>query len=146
MFPDHSDDQAEEIRRRATTGFPSPVEDDAVGPLDLNRLLVAHPAATFFLLVRGDGLAEQGVREGDIILVDRAAPVRRESLAVVILEGELRLRQIRRQGRRISVVLLPQDAPHAVILPDAQLWGVVVYALRPLARPFSHRFWETVQT
>ena len=42
-----------EVRRpvfasRISAGFPSPADDFIEGSLDLNKHLVAHPAATFF--------------------------------------------------------------------------------------------------
>ena len=47
-----------EVRRpvfasRISAGFPSPADDFIEGSLDLNKHLVAHPAATFFLRVVG---------------------------------------------------------------------------------------------
>ena len=37
-------------------GFPSPAEQYVERPLDLNELLVARPAATYFVRAAGDGL------------------------------------------------------------------------------------------
>jgi DNA polymerase V len=41
-------------------GFPSPAEDYLDRALDLNELLIAHPAATFFIRVAGDSMQNSG--------------------------------------------------------------------------------------
>lgn len=53
-------------------GFPSPAEDYAEQHLDLNRHLIAHPAATFFLRVAGDSMKNAGIFHGDLLIVDRS--------------------------------------------------------------------------
>ena len=53
-------------------GFPSPAEDYLEGKLDLNKHLIKHPSATFFVKVTGDSMIEVGIHEGDMLIVDRA--------------------------------------------------------------------------
>ena len=40
--------------------------------LDLNTLLIPSPLTTFFMRVRGHRLHDWGVRDGDLLLIDRA--------------------------------------------------------------------------
>ncbi len=55
-----------------SAGFPSPAEDDLEGVLDLNRHLIKHPTATFFVRVSGDSMIDAGIHQGDLLVVDRA--------------------------------------------------------------------------
>ena len=55
-----------------SAGFPSPAEGYIEGRLDLNRHLIKHPAATFFVRVAGDSMIDAGIHPGDILVVDRA--------------------------------------------------------------------------
>ena len=41
---------------RVPAGFPSPADDHVEGRLDLNRHLIRHPAATFFVRASGDSM------------------------------------------------------------------------------------------
>jgi DNA polymerase V len=41
-------------------GFPSPAESDKEAELDLNELLIKHPAATFFVRVSGSSMVKAG--------------------------------------------------------------------------------------
>lgn len=82
-------DPAAHIRWLATTGFPSPGED--------------YFAASYFMIVSGDGLRFSGIWEGDIILVDRAAPLRHQSV-VANMKDELPLHVIDRDGSTIRLL------------------------------------------
>ena len=42
-------------------GFPSPADDWIEDELDLNRLLVKKPHATFFLRVKGESMIQAGI-------------------------------------------------------------------------------------
>jgi hypothetical protein len=50
---------------RLPAGFPSPVDDYIEGKLDLNRHLIKHPAATFFVRASGDSMTGAGIHSGD---------------------------------------------------------------------------------
>jgi len=71
-----------------TAGFPSPAQGYEDEPLDLNELLIRHPAATFFFRVRGDALAREGIRDGSILVVDRSITPRPDRLVIADWNGE----------------------------------------------------------
>ena len=52
---------------RVPAGFPSPADDYLEGELDLNELLIQHPAATFFVRLAGDSMVNAGLFDGDIV-------------------------------------------------------------------------------
>ena len=54
-----------------SAGFPSPAEDEIDQHLDLNELLIKHPAATFFLKVAGESMIKAGIHHNDILVVNR---------------------------------------------------------------------------
>ena len=55
---------------RVPAGFPSPAADYIDKPIDLNELLIAHPAATYFVRVAGDSMVGIGIFDGSLLLVD----------------------------------------------------------------------------
>ena len=55
-----------------SAGYPSPADDDLDGSLDLNKHLIKHPTATFFVRVAGESMREAGIHSGDVLIVDRA--------------------------------------------------------------------------
>lgn len=54
------------------TGFPNPAIDASLKDLDLNRLLVHHSAATYYMQIAGNSWEQLGIFNGDIAIVDRA--------------------------------------------------------------------------
>jgi DNA polymerase V len=46
---------------RVPAGFPSPADDYLEGELDLNELLIKHPAATFYVRLTGDSMIKAGL-------------------------------------------------------------------------------------
>lgn len=88
-------------------GFPNPATDSSLQLLDLNSLLIKHRISTYFMRIAGDDRREQGIFDGDIVIIDRALKPKRNDL-VVWWEGE-------------TFRLSPK---HAVPL-DTPTWGVV---------------------
>ncbi|MCG9110694.1 LexA family protein [Laribacter hongkongensis] len=54
------------------TGFPSPAAVYITGTLDFNQYLVSNAVATFALFAAGDSMVDAGIRDGDLLAVDRA--------------------------------------------------------------------------
>lgn len=119
---------------RISAGFPSPAEDYLEGALDLNSYLVRHPAATFMVRVGGDAMLGAGIREGDILIVDRAAASGHGKIVVAVLEGELTVKRLYfRGGRRL--LLSENPSVPAVRIREGEtlhIWGVVVGVVRRL--------------
>ena len=69
-------------------GFPSPAEDHALERVDLNKVLIRHPEATFLMRVRGPSMREAGIDDGDVVLVDRAIRASHGHVVVAVVDGE----------------------------------------------------------
>ncbi|MEI2804524.1 MAG: S24 family peptidase [Albidovulum sp.] len=78
-------------------GAPAPANDRVERRLRLDEHLVREPERTFFARVQGDAWA-LGVRDGDLLVVDRAAPPTAGSLAVVAVGGRFALRRLGRDA------------------------------------------------
>jgi DNA polymerase V len=112
-------------------GFPSPAEDYAEGPLDLNRHLIDHPAATFFVRVKGDSMTGVGIYSGDLLIVDRAINPTSGSIVIAVVDGEITVKRFHQSRGRIT--LLPENPAYAPIEihhdTDFEVWGVVTRAI-----------------
>jgi DNA polymerase V len=110
-----------------SAGFPSPAEDYIEGKLDLNKHLIQHPAATFFVRVTGDSMINAGIHPNDLLVVDRALEPRPGRIVIAVVNGELTVKRIHREKRQLY--LMPEN-PEYEPLPitegtDFQVWGVV---------------------
>lgn len=102
-----------------SAGFPSPAQGYEDDPLDLNELLIPHPAATFFFRVKGQELLAEGIRDGSILVVDRSVDPKPGFAVVADWNGER------------TVLLMPHYLDGG---DELRVWGVVtavVTRLRP---------------
>ncbi len=106
------------LTARVEAGFPSPADDYSEQRLDLNEHLITHPAATFALRATGNSMTSEGIRDGDILIVDRSLEPRPGQIVIASLDGELVLKRLSRGGSR-------QDR-------DFEIWGVCKYVIHKL--------------
>ncbi len=94
-------------------GFPSPAEQYTDTPLDLNDLLVKRPAATFFLRVQGDSMIGEGIREDDLLVVDRSITPISGDVIIAAVDGEFTVKYYRndKDGLRLE----PANSAYPVI-------------------------------
>ena len=84
------------ISGSVVAGFPSPAEQYQEPPLDLNELLVKRPAATYFVRVEGDSMEDEGIRHGDLLVVDRSLRPASGDVIIASLGGDFTVRTYRR--------------------------------------------------
>ena len=117
-------------------GFPSPAQDYISETIDLNRELIRHPSATFYGRVSGDSMIEEGIEEGDIIVIDRAIEPRDGDLAVCCVDGDFTLKHIKIEGDHAW--LIPANESFDPILVTGEnkfsIWGVVTYTIKKAHR------------
>ncbi len=123
------------IEAGVKAGFPVPSGDDISQSLDLNRVLVQHPAATFYARVVGSSMRDAGVDEGDILVIDRALEPQNGSMAVCFIDGEFTLKFIYLDEKEKGVVWLRpanDEFPPIRVTPenDFTVWGIVSYTIK----------------
>ncbi len=118
------------------TGFPSPARDFAESRLDLNRLVIDHPMATFFMRASGDAMNDAGIHSGDILIVDRSLEAGHRDVVVAVVAGEFVVRRLWQRDGHIR--LLPENSDFEPFTinrgTELMIWGVVTYALHDLRR------------
>lgn len=106
-------------------------EMSAVTGLDLNELLIPHPAATFFLRTRGEELADSGVRNGDILIVDRSLEPAAGKLVVAVVNGEFTVQYFQRLEKNHALSCGQEPDQKTRREPEVEIWGVVTYVIHP---------------
>lgn len=115
-------------------GFPSSAENFIEKTLDLNELLIRHPSATFFIRVKGISMEDAGIKNNDILIVDRAAQPSDNKIVIARINDELTVKRIRRVGDHLF--LIPECPAREEYKPiritqdmDFEVWGVVTYVI-----------------
>ncbi len=110
-----------------SAGFPSPADDYIEDRLDLNKLLIKHPAATFFVRVAGDSMIEAGIHPRDILVVDRSLEPTDGKIVIAIVDGELTVKRLRCSPQILA--LMPENPRYRPLIieqeTEFQIWGVV---------------------
>ena len=115
-------------------GISAPAVPDTDERLDLNRYLVRHPAATFFVRVSGDSMTGAGINSGDILIVDRAVSHQSGQIIIAVLNDESFVKRLRvAEGQTWldsenpayqSIGIEPDD--------DFEVFGVVTFTIHAL--------------
>ena len=118
---------------RVQAGFPSPADDHLERSIDLNEELVRHPAATFFVRVKGESMLDAGIQSGDILVVDRSLTPTDRKIVVAMIDGEFTVKRFRNQEGRIFLEAANEQFPAMEISGDQELvvWGVVSFVIHP---------------
>jgi DNA polymerase V len=120
---------------RPQAGFPSPGDDQIEKVLDINDLVVQHPASTFFVRVEGNSMEGAGIFSGDVLVVDRAVAPRDGKIVVAAVFGEMVVKRLKAMGD--THVLHSENESYSPITvsgnDDCFIWGVVVGSVRKFA-------------
>lgn len=117
-----------------SAGFPSPAEDYIEGKLDLNKHLIKHPAATFFVKVTGNSMINAGIHPGDILIVDRSIEPGNNKVVIAVVDGELTVKRIRVIKDKIFLMSENKDYKPMRIEAETgfEIWGVATNVIHPL--------------
>lgn len=119
---------------RLPAGFPSPADDYLEGKLDINKHLVKHPAATFYVRVSGDSMLGAGIHCGDLLVVDRSLEAKNGNVVVAVLDGDLTVKRLYKRDGIIR--LLPENSQYQPIeiaeTQSFEIWGVVTNVIHAL--------------
>ncbi len=106
-------------------------EDFVDRALDLNELLIAHPAATFFVRVSGDSMIGAGIFPDDILIVDKAVMPSNNKIVIARINDELTVKCLVKEADRVILYSENDQYEPMVITPDMdfEVWGVVTCVL-----------------
>ena len=108
---------------RVACGFPSPAQDYVEDRLDLNRLAVRHPSATYFIKVSGDSMIGAGIGDGDLLVVDRSLNAEHGDIVVASVAGEFTVKELLPHNARYQPITFQSEE-------ELQIFGVVTHTLK----------------
>lgn len=122
------------LESRISAGFPSSAENYLERSLDLNELLIKHPAATFFIRVKGDSMIKAGINSEDILIVDRSLSISNNKIIIARIHDELTVKRIKIEGEKLF--LMPDNDEYKPIEikdeMDFEVWGVVIFVIHKM--------------
>lgn len=117
---------------RPQAGFPAPGNDQIEKVLDINDLVVKHPASTFFVRVEGDSMTGAGIFSNDVLVVDRSITPKDGLIVVAAIYGEMVVKRLKAVGN--THILVSENDNYEPITvsgnDDCFIWGIVVGSVR----------------
>ena len=113
-------------------GFPSPAQDYIEQAIDLNKEIIKHPASTFYGRVVGDSMRDEGIEEGDILVIDKSLELLDDDLAVCFIDGEFTVKRVRLETDAAWLVPSNPDYPLIKVTKENEfiVWGIVTYTIK----------------
>ena len=98
----------------------------------MNKELIRHPASTFYGRVVGDSMRDEGIEEGDILVIDKSLELVDDDLAVCFIDGEFTVKRVRLEPEAIWLVPSNPDYPLIKVTKenDFMIWGIVTYTIK----------------
>ena len=114
-----------------SAGFPSPADDYTEENIDLNEHLISNPFSTFFLKVKGDSMINAGIKDKDLIIVDKSLIAKPGNIIIAMIDGEFTIKRLSIKNDELYLKAENHNYPDFRFKNhiDVQIWGVVIYSI-----------------
>ena len=114
-----------------SAGFPSPADDYTEENIDLNEHLISNPFSTFFLRVKGDSMINAGIKDKDLIIVDKSLVAKPGNIIIAMIDGEFTIKRLSIKNDELYLKAENDNYPDFRFKNhiDVQIWGVVIYSI-----------------
>jgi repressor LexA len=82
-------------------GFPTTAEEDLSDTMSLDEYLIGDKGSTFLLEVKGDSMIEEGIKEGDLVIVERKGEPRDGDIVIAEVDGGWTMKYYRKNGSKV---------------------------------------------
>jgi SOS regulatory protein LexA len=77
-------------------GFPSPAEEELLDTMSFDEYLTPNKESSYILRVKGESMREAGIRDGDMVVVERRQTYKPGQIVVAALDGEYTMKYLRK--------------------------------------------------
>lgn len=100
-------------------GFPTPAQEELIDTMTFDEYLIQHPDATYVLKVKGDSMHDAGIRENDMVVVERTQKYKAGDIVVAAVDNEWTMKYLR--GKPGEWWLEPANKAFKPIRPKGEL-------------------------
>ena len=114
------------------TGFSSPSENFSESSISLDEYLIKHPAATFLAYASGDSMANVGIYDGDLLIIDRSLDAISGDVVIGVFNGELIVRKLLIIKGKPYLSSSDKECRPILIALDTEfeIWGIVTASIK----------------
>jgi len=111
-------------------GFPSPAEEELRDVIVLEDYLVTRPETSYLLKVTGDSMIGEGIREGDLVVVDRGREPQNGDVVIAEVDGEWTMKYFTKKGKSVILEAANPKYPPIKAVSELRLGGVITAVIR----------------
>lgn len=100
-------------------GFPTTTEEEVLETLSLDSYLIKHKESTYLLEVKGDSMIDEGIKEGDLVIVERRGDAKEGDIVIAEVDGGWTMKYYKKKGNQ--VYLMPANKNYKPIYPEYDL-------------------------
>ncbi len=100
-------------------GFPTTVDEMTGNTLNIDQYLVGNKESTYLLEVKGDSMIDEGIKEGDLVLVERRGNPKDGDIVIAEIDGGWTMKYFKKKGT--LVYLKPANKNYSPIYPQYDL-------------------------
>jgi repressor LexA len=82
-------------------GLPSLAEEDLLDTIDIDSYLIPHKENSYILEVKGDSMIDEGIKEGDYVIVEKKSDAKDGEIVIAEVDGGYTMKYLKKQGSKI---------------------------------------------
>ena len=112
-------------------GFPSPATEYEESRIDINDIVMANEASTFFIQVSGNSMIDSLIFPGDILVVDKELEATHLDVVIAVIDGEFTVKTLYCLDGVVKLMPANEEYPEIILENEQELdiWGVVTYTI-----------------
>lgn len=112
-------------------GIPSLADESLLDTMSFDEYLIGDPSQTFVLEVKGDSMIEEGIREGDLVVVERKNEPKDGDIVIAEVDHGWTMKFLRKKAGK-PIFLEPANRNYKPIYPkhDLRIAAVVKGVIR----------------
>ena len=105
-------------------GLPSLAEEDLLDTIDLDKYLLPHKENSYILEVKGDSMIDEGIKEGDYVIVEKKSDAKDGEIVIAEVDGGYTMKFFKKKGN--VIFLRPANKDFKDIYPTESFSIVAV--------------------
>ena len=101
-------------------GLPTVAEEELLDTMSFDDYLIKDASKTFILEVKGDSMIEEGIKEGDLVIVERTKDPRDGDIVIAQVDGGWTMKYLRKKDNK-PIYLEPANRKYKPIHPEYEL-------------------------
>jgi|SRR3989344_5726296 len=97
-------------------GIPTLAEEDLSNTISLDDYLVKNKDSSYLLEVKGDSMIDEGIKEGDLVIVERSEDAKDGDIVIAEIDGGWTMKYFKKKGS--SIYLKAANKNYSPLFPQ----------------------------